>query len=206
MHPDLDELDAMLSAASPPVEPMADARLRASSDRARKVATREVGARRRGVLATSGVVVLVLAGAGAAVAAPAVLSWLEAPVATIEYTLPSGERCSFSVGDVQARVPEQQEDAEAAAVDWGRRTDLSVVTTSLAAVYVGFSHAGKPFLLTGPGGTAAPGLFGTEEYDPDYEYSQAMWTAASSLLDAEYARLGYRPEERPLLAGYAECG
>lgn len=210
MHTHFDERDALddiLDTSSPRLNEL-DAELRDEAIAVTVAAERE--ARPAGVLrrmprpVVFGVTAALLFGgasAAAAVTADDWVPWAQTPDAAYTYTLPSGAVCEQRMGNVESA----DEAVNQAVRDYVAGVDLLALADVDAALET---------LRTGENiqhlddGSEVPGGYGTEYYNADDEYSQALSMAISDLIVADLERQGFDLEDPNLhltYEGQADC-
>ncbi|GAA2013138.1 hypothetical protein [Microbacterium ulmi] len=189
MTPDL--LDDLLDRSAPATRTARGADLRGMITDAR-VEVRPVRRTVRAPLIVGGLVVLLTGGAGVAVAADLMQwePWAEDPVGAYTYTLPSGIECEMRLGNFHTSPQRLEDDVERDLEAWFDGTDVLALARERLPEEIEQIRAGTNVLHLDDG-TEVDAGYGTEHYDADHEYMDAMGSAVGELVWAEVERLGY---------------
>lgn len=147
-------------------------------------------------------VVVVAAGAlliGAGTAAAATINdwapWAQEPDGSYTYTLPGGAVCEARVGNIKGQAGEY-EPVAAAIQDYLSKVDIMAVADVDAAL----ADIRSSEIVMMPGGE--PGGFGTEYYDADTEYQNAVHQAVDLAIQEELARRGLTEASQGVALSY----
>lgn len=183
-----DEFDRRLARSAPPVTgPSA----RLDDALLNLVVASEVEARRRSprrtrnaVIGVGALVAVTLGGVGTAAAVNGWEPWAQDPTGVYTFTLPSGAECEIRAGQFESDDPELLPAIEEvfAEVDVVAEAD---VEAEIAAV----RQPGVSW-FAGPDGNEPAG-YGTEHYNADMEYHDAMRRAVSQVLTIELHERGF---------------
>ncbi|MGO2863479.1 MAG: hypothetical protein ACTIC1_20140 [Brevibacterium sp.] len=207
--PDDDQLDRLLGESSPQASPITAivaseiSRLQGEMEAEVREATRVRRWRRPVAAALASV--LVLGGATAAAAATGIwtMPWADDPVASFDFTLPSGAVCEQRIGNVTGLAS----DEIAAVVNFYRSTDFEALLTddAIDATIVQRREAGEGIYVNEDGSTEPSGL-GTEQYNADKEYWTAVWDVVTTALEDDLKRAGIDGIDTDLsFQGEANC-
>lgn len=175
-----DPLDELLDRSAPMTRTAQPAALTAMSAAARRVA--QPRRRRRVAMASGALAVLLVGGAGVAVANTDWL-WgqgLENPARSVTYTSPTWGQCELRVENFVAANPLNQLAVDRVVDDWFATTDVEAAVQSLIPHYLRVleeSHAADPEPITDP-------------RLPDLDYWMAVDQAVGELVYGELAEHG----------------
>lgn len=149
---------------------------------------RAAGARQRrlrtAVVGTAAVLVLGGVSAAAAVTWMDWAPWAQSPNAAYTYELPSGAVCEQRLGNVQST----DEAVNQAVRDYVAEVNLLALADVDWAIQV--LRSGEPVHVL-EDGTQVPGGYGTEFYNADSEYVQALTMAVAEVVNVELERQGF---------------
>ena len=132
--------------------------------------------------------VLLLGGAATATAAVtnSWVPWAQTPVASMEYTLPSGVECEERIGNVLGQDPAAVEVVE----NFYRTTDIaSLLTKEKIASTIEWIRQDSNIAVNADGSTEPAG-YGTVHYNADEEFQRAVSMIVTAAVSTELAGQG----------------
>lgn len=192
-----DPLDDLLDRSSPATREVDAARLPAMIAEARAQVPRRPRRGRRIAVASGALAILLVGGAGVAVATDGFSwgPWLSDPVGTYSLTLPSGLDCTVRIAQYTASDPAVAGDVNRIVADWWRSADVAAEAETLVPRMIGRMRASENSVYIAETGETVPGGYGTEWYDADGEYSFAFTLAIGELEQDVLQRNGYTTDD-----------
>lgn len=192
-----DLLDDLLDLSAPGTRSADGAGLSAMIAEARAQVPRRPRRARRIAVASGALAVLLVAGAGVAVATDGFSwgPWLSDPVGTYSLTLPSGLDCTVRIAQYTASDLAVAGDVNRIVTEWWRSADVVAEAETLVPLMIGQMRASENSVHIAETGETVPGGYGTEWYDADGEYSFAFNMAIGELEQDVLQRNGYTTDD-----------
>ena len=190
-----DPLDDLLDRSTPVTRAALEGDLAAMIADARAEVPRP--RRRRIALASGALAVVLVGGAGVAVATDGFNwgPWLKDPVGAYSLTLPSGLDCSVRIAHYTAADTAVADDVNNIVEDWWRTTDVAAEAEKLVPSQIAQFRAAENTVYDADTGKSEPGGFGTKWYDADWEYHFAFSMAIGELEHDVLEQHGYTTDE-----------